>query len=158
MMSSLCFILSVEISKTSFFQKTNKKSFLSRREPHPMYGSAYLCKWSIKFLCINTKDLIWSGNIIVVVILLFKSSNLLTIELKYYVLLLVNDSERGMQICSYDTQASHGGKTQCYKCWGERGVGRKSYLVPICQYINTVRWYDNTVLFLSRWLAVTGAF
>ena len=120
-----------------------------------MYGSAYLCKWSIKFLCINTKDLIWSGNIIVVVILLF---SLLVIELKFYVLLLVNDSERGMQICSYDTQASHGGKTQYYKCWGERGVGRKSYLVPICQYINTMRSYDNTVLFLSRWLAVIGAF
>ena len=92
------------------------------------------------------------------VILLFKSGSLLTIELKFYVLLLVNDSERGMQICSYDTQASHGGKTQCYKCGGERGVGGKSYLVPICQYINTMRSYDNTVLFLSRWLAVIGAF
>ena len=91
-------------------------------------------------------------------ILLFKSGSLLTIELKAYVLLLVNDSERGMQICSHDTQASHGGKTQCYKCGGERGVGRKSYLVSICQYINTMRWYDNTVLFLSRWLAVIGAF
>ena len=61
-----------------------------------MYGSAYLCKWSIKFLCINTEDLIWNGNIIVVVILLFKSGSLLMIELKFYVLLLVNDSERGM--------------------------------------------------------------
>ena len=68
-------------------------------------------------------------------------------ELKFYVVLLVNDSEGGMQICSYDTQASHGGKTQCYKCGGERGVCRKSYLVPICQYINTMRSYNNTVLF-----------
>lgn len=75
---------------------------------------------------------------IVVVILLFKSSSSLTIELKYYVLLLVNDSERGMQVCSYDTQASDGGKTQCYKCWGERAVGGKSYLVPISKYINTM--------------------
>ena len=61
-----------------------------------MYVSAYLCVWSIKFLCIKTKDLIWSGNIIIVVILLFKSGSLLAIELKFYVLLLVNDSERGM--------------------------------------------------------------
>lgn len=56
------------------------------------------------------------------VILLFKSSSSLMIEFKFYVFLLVNDSERGMQICSYDTEASHGGKTQCYKCGGERGV------------------------------------
>lgn len=47
------------------------------------------------------------------------------------VLLLVNDSERGLQICSYDSQASHGGKTQCYKCWGKRGVGKKSSHLPV---------------------------
>ena len=59
------------------------------------------------------KDLVGSGKNYCS---LFKSSSSPMTELKCYVLLLVNDSEGGMQICSYDTQASHGGKTQCYKC------------------------------------------
>ena len=142
-----------------FVKRLTRNPFSQDDSPIPRMDRLfkYLCKRSIKFLCIKIKDLVEVGKI-VVLILLFKSCSLLMIELQFYVFLLVNDSERGMQICSYDTQASHGGKTQCYKCWGERGVGGKSYLVPISKYINTIVLYCYTVLFLSWCLAVIGAF
>ena len=129
---------------TPFVKRPTRNPFSQDDSPIPRMDRLfkYLCIWSIKFLCIKIKDLVGSGKNCS----LFKSSSSLMTELKFYVLLLVNDSERGMQICSYDTQASHGGKTQCYKCWGEMGVGGKSYLVPICQYILT-RWGRIVTLF-----------